>query len=94
MIAATLELHSAGPVQCLAGHSRDGDSVYVLRKRGEAYELHQVPIGAAEMTLRSFLAADQAESGELVKAILLTADKPIRKPRRRAAKRRARGPSE
>ncbi len=105
-VIARMHLHETGDVRCLAGHSIDEASVYVLRRSGDAYELHQVPIASrppstlpshsytlhqvpiseAEATIRAFLSADQSTAMELCRAILMTIDAPIRKPKRRKAK--------
>ncbi len=81
-ILATLQLHEAGDTRCLAGHAVDEETVFVLRKQAATvYELHQIPISNAEQSLRSLLAADQSQAGELVNAILQARSKPPRKPR-------------
>jgi DNA-nicking Smr family endonuclease len=82
MIVATMTLVQAGEDRCLAGHDRDGETVYVLRRvDGDRYDLHRLPISEADQALRSFLAADQSEAGELVQAILESGSKQARRPR-------------
>jgi len=85
-LIASMQLIEAGPNRVLAGHSADTENVYVLRRDGDVYQLHKLTITDAEQELRSFLAADQAERGELVNAILQAFDKPPAKRRKRKAK--------
>ena len=86
-IISNMQLIEAGPDKVLAGLDADQTSVYVLRKQSATvYDLHLLPVSEADQALRSILAASDSKNGELVRAILATADKPVRKPRRRRAK--------
>ena len=70
---ATMHLTQAGSTKLLAGHLDEpiaGETVFVLRKESRE-------------ALRSILAADQAEAGERVAAILETVKpKPTRRTRK------------
>jgi len=83
-VISTMTLIEAGPAKVLCGFDEDQTSAFVLRKQTATdYALHQIGISEADQALRSILAADQSEHAELVRAILATADKPPRKPRRK-----------
>ena len=83
-VISTMKLIEVGTTKVLCGFDDEQTSVYVLRKQtATEYALHQIPISEASQSLRAFLAADQSEHAELVRAILATADKPPRKPRRK-----------
>ena len=82
-VISTMTLIEVGTTKILAGHDQSEESVFVFRRVGEDYALHQIGISEADQALRSILAADQSEHAELVRAILATADKPPRKPRRK-----------
>ncbi len=84
---ATLTLIDIGSHKILAGHAEGGDSVFVLRRVGDQYGLHEIPVDGADQELRSILGADQATHCELVTAILGTLPSKARqKPRKRKAK--------
>ncbi len=84
---ATLTLIDIGSHKILAGHAEGGDSVFVLRRVGDQYGLHEIPVDDTDQELRSILGADQATHCELVTAVLDTlSTKPRRKPRKRKAK--------
>ena len=86
-IISTMTLVEAGSDKVLCGFDDDQTSAFVLRKQTATdYALHQIGISEADQALRSILAADQSESGELVAAILQTVKTPTRKPRKRKAK--------
>lgn len=83
-VISNMQLIEAGSAKVLAGLDADQTSVFVLRKQtATVYALHQIPISEGDQALRAFLAASDSKNGELVRAILQTADKPTRKPRRR-----------
>jgi len=82
-IVATMQLIEVGTTKILAGHDQNQESVFVFRRVGEDYALHQIGISEADQALRSILAADQSEHAELVAAILATVKTPARKRRRR-----------
>ena len=86
-VISTMRLIEAGPDKVLAGFDADETAVFVLRKQTATnYHLHQIAVDNPQQTLRAFLAASDSKNGELVRAILQTADKPARKRRRRKAK--------
>jgi len=90
MIRATMRLVEVPgtAIKCLAGLDESGDWTVVLRKQKDTYRMICSEIGSTEQQVRSFLSNDETEANELVRAILETVDKPIRKPRRkRKAKR-------
>ncbi len=66
----------------LAGHDRDTEAVFVLRKTdaGEWF-LYRIPISELDQQLRSFVSASESESLELAKAIRETI-RPRRQGRR------------
>lgn len=82
-VISIMTLIEVGSTKILAGHDQSEESVFVFRRVGDVYELHQVAISSASQELRAFLAADQSEHGELVAAILETVKRPIRKPKRK-----------
>jgi hypothetical protein len=86
-IVATMKLIEVGTTKILAGHGSDEETVFVFRRVGDVYHLHQIPVSEASQELRAFLAASDSEHGELVAAILQTVKTPTRK---RKAKRKAR----
>ena len=71
---ATLRLIEVGPKRILAGHdfASEPPAVLVLRRDGDDYELHSIPIDQAHQQIRSFVSVNQSEANELVNAILET----------------------
>ena len=69
---ATMQLVAFGSTKILAGHSASAETVYVLRKDGDEYHLHAIPVEERDQCLRSFIAASDSELMELSKAIAAT----------------------
>jgi hypothetical protein len=86
MIAARMQLVQAGGFKVLAGiDNADDERCFVLRKQDDGtYALHQVPLDADLVALRSILSADQSEAGELVNAVIQTMKQPPKRRRKRA----------
>ncbi|MEO1616829.1 MAG: hypothetical protein AAFV88_13315 [Planctomycetota bacterium] len=83
---ANLQLVELDPKRkVLAGHCSESENVFVVRRDPEGnWQLWRLPVSERGQELRSFMAWDQAEELELVKAIHESITKPKR--RRRKAK--------
>ena len=79
---SVLRLIQYGDTKIMAGHDAEDENVYVLRKYRNRWELHLVPIAERDEALRSFLSAEQSETGELTKAIDQVC-RPIKSKRKR-----------
>lgn len=89
MILATLHPHEVPNVgRILAGHRTDDSlTVYVLRRYGDEYHLHELPVDKAQEMLRAFLSVDQAAANEITRCILQTQQRAAQKPRRKGKAR-------
>ena len=61
----------------------------MLRRVGDQYQIHAVPVDDAEQALRSILDADQSAESELARAVIETRTKPVR-PKCGTARKRKR----